>query len=107
MCFAEVDCWSHAAGSLTVLSNKYSSHSTSDTIDRVNRLINAWPSDDTFPAEGYEGIKSIYKKLLSGLDDIRLAAEEEVKYENIIPTKILWHLIFMALDLALEPSKTL
>jgi SAGA-associated factor 29 len=85
--FAEVDCWSHAAESLTALSNKYSSHSTLETIERVNRLINAWPPDDTLPAEGYEGVKTIYKKLLPGLTDIRLAAEEEVKYGNILITK--------------------
>lgn len=85
--FVEVDCWSHAAESLTALSNKYSSHSTLETIERVNRLINAWPPDDTLPAEGYEGVKTIYKKLLHGLNDIRFAAEEEVKYEYLLVKK--------------------
>ena len=85
--FAEIDCWSHAAESLTALSNKYSSPSTLETIERVNRLINAWPPDDTLPAEGYEGVKTISKKLLHGLKDIRLSAEGEVKYEVILLTK--------------------
>jgi SAGA-associated factor 29 len=76
---AEVDCWAHAAESLTALSNKYSNQSTLDTIERVNRLIHAWPADDTLPAEGYEGVKTIHKKLKPGLNDIKLASEEEVK----------------------------
>jgi len=75
----EVDCWAHAAESLTALSNKYSNQSTLDTIERVNRLIHAWPADDTLPAEGYEGVKTIHKKLKPGLNDIKLASEEEVK----------------------------
>lgn len=53
-----------------------------DTIERVNRLINAWPPDDTLPAEGYEGVKTIYKKILPGLADIRFSAEEEVKCDD-------------------------
>jgi SAGA-associated factor 29 len=76
---AEVDCWSRAAESLTALSNKYSNQSTLETIDRVNRLIHAWPADDTLPAEGYEGVKTIYNKLKPGLTDIGLASQEEFK----------------------------
>jgi len=74
-----VDCWSHAAESLNALSNKYSSQSTLETIERVNRLISAWPPDDTLPAEGLDGVKTIYKKLSPGLRNIQIAAEEEVK----------------------------
>ena len=81
MCYllSEVDCWSHAAESLATLSNKYSSHSTLETIERVNRLISAWPQDDTLPAEGFDHVKMIFKKLSPGLYDIKIAAEEEVK----------------------------
>ncbi|KAF5382582.1 hypothetical protein D9615_002786 [Tricholomella constricta] len=75
----EVEFWSHAAQSLTALSKKYSSQSTLETIERVNRLISAWPPDDTLPAEGLDGVKTIYKKLAPGLRDIQIAAEEEAK----------------------------
>ncbi|KAF8073604.1 SGF29 tudor-like domain-containing protein [Lyophyllum atratum] len=75
----EVECWAHAAESLTALSNKYSSHPTLETIERVNRLISAWPIDDTLPAEGLDGVKMTYKKLSPGLRDIQIAAEEEAK----------------------------
>ncbi|GLB38540.1 putative SGF29 tudor-like domain containing protein [Lyophyllum shimeji] len=75
----EVECWSQAAESLAALSNKYSSQSTLETIERVNRLISAWPPDDTLPAEGLDGVKTIYKKLAPGLRDIQTAAEEEAK----------------------------
>lgn len=76
---SEVECWSHAAESLTALSNKYSNHPTLETIERVNRLISAWPIDDVLPAEGFDGVKSIYKKLAPGLRDIQMAAEQEAK----------------------------
>ncbi|KAG5645473.1 hypothetical protein DXG03_006018 [Asterophora parasitica] len=57
----------------------YSSHSTLETIERVNRLISAWPLDDTLPAEGLDGVKTIYKKLAPGLRDIQIAADEEAR----------------------------
>jgi hypothetical protein len=64
------------------LSSKYCTGSTLETIERVNRLISAWPTDDTLPAEGYDGVKSVFKKLYPGLRDIQTAAEEEAKYGN-------------------------
>lgn len=68
---------------MTVLSNKYSS--TSETIERVNRLISSWPADDTIPAEGFESVKGVYKKLHPGLRDIQVAAGDEVKIiEDVI-----------------------
>lgn len=77
---SEVECWSHAVASLNTLSNKYSSPTTLETIGRVNRLISAWPTDDTLPAEGLDGVKTIFKKLSPGLQDIRIAAEDEAKW---------------------------
>lgn len=74
-----MECWSHAAESLKTLSNKYSSPLNFETIGRVNRLISAWPMDDMLPAEGLDGVKSIYKKLQPGLEDVRNAAEEEAR----------------------------
>lgn len=77
--FPEIECWSHAAKSLTALSNNYSKPATIETIGRVNRLISVWPTDDTLPAEGIDAVKSLFKKLSPGLVDIRLAAEDEAK----------------------------
>lgn len=77
--FAEIECWNHAAASLSTLSAIYSGSPTIDTIGRVNRLISAWPADDTLPAEGLDSVKSIYKKLVSGLEEIRLTSEKEIK----------------------------
>jgi len=75
----EVECWNHAAESLTALSNKYSSPQTLETIERVNRLISVWPQDDTIPAEGFDEVRRIYKKLSPGIRDIQSAADEEIK----------------------------
>jgi len=75
----EVDYWSHAATSLSALSSLCASPETSDTIGRVNRLISAWPTDDTLPAEGFDSVKSTYKKLLLGLNEIKNAAERDAK----------------------------
>lgn len=52
---------------------------TAETTGRVNRLISAWPADDTLPAEGYESVKSTYKKLLSGLREIHSIGTEDIK----------------------------
>ncbi|KAF9077694.1 SGF29 tudor-like domain-containing protein [Rhodocollybia butyracea] len=75
--FEEIECWNHAAASLSTLSAIYSGPATIETIGRVNRLISAWPADDTLPAEGLDSVKSIYKKLVSGLEEIRLTSEKE------------------------------
>jgi SAGA-associated factor 29 len=48
-----------------------------DTIGRVNRLISSWPLNDTLPAEGFDGVKPVYKKLLSGLHEVKTNAEKE------------------------------
>lgn len=71
--------WSHAAESLSHLSNIYVNAGTSETIGRVNRLLSAWPADDNLPAEGYESVKTLYKKLTAGLNDIKTSAERDAK----------------------------
>ncbi|KAG6910678.1 hypothetical protein DXG01_008722 [Tephrocybe rancida] len=73
----EVECWSHAAATLSALTTRYSSHPTLETIERVNRLIAAWPADDTVPAEGLDSVKGTYKKLMPGLREIQSAADDE------------------------------
>ncbi|KNZ81272.1 SAGA-associated factor 29 [Termitomyces sp. J132] len=75
----ELECWSQAAASLSTLTAQFSRSSTLETIERVNRLISAWPVDDTIPAEGFDGVKATYKKLAPALRDIQNTAEEEVK----------------------------
>ncbi|KAF9267416.1 hypothetical protein L218DRAFT_686475 [Marasmius fiardii PR-910] len=75
----EIVCWSHAASSLTALADIYSKSATQETIGRVNRLISVWPSDDVIPAEGFDSLKTNYKKLLSTLDEIQNTSKEEIQ----------------------------
>ncbi|KAG6876518.1 hypothetical protein C0992_012602 [Termitomyces sp. T32_za158] len=75
----ELDCWSQAAASLSTLTAQFSRHSTLETIERVNRLISAWPVDDNIPAEGLDGVKATHKKLAPALRDIQNTADEELK----------------------------
>ena len=82
MCSTEVECWSQAAVSLNKLSTKLSKPERNDTIGRVHRLLSQWPSDDSLPSEGIEGVKSIYKKLVSGLQEVKTTAEKETEYDN-------------------------
>ncbi len=77
---SEVECWSHASESLSVLSSLYGSAATAETIGRVNRLINAWPADDTLPAEGIGHTKTTQQKLTSGLSEIINASDHEIKW---------------------------
>ncbi|GBE84923.1 hypothetical protein SCP_0701050 [Sparassis crispa] len=74
----EVECWSHAATSLSRLTTMYTNPEKSDTIGRVNRLLAGWPPGDTLPAEGYDSVKSNFKKLIPGLHDIKTTAEKEI-----------------------------
>ncbi|KAH7885387.1 SGF29 tudor-like domain-containing protein [Phlebopus sp. FC_14] len=75
----EIECWSHATRSLGTLSNIYANPSSVETIGRVNRLIAAWPTDDTLPTEGYETLKTNYKRLSSALKEVRRNTEDEIK----------------------------
>jgi SAGA-associated factor 29 len=56
----------------------------SEAIGRVNRLIASWPSDDTLPAEGFEGVKIVHKKLVSGLQELKNNAEKETKCDEVL-----------------------
>lgn len=75
----EVECWSHAAESLRILSSIYANSKTVETIGRVNRLISTWPTDDTVPAEGLGYLQGVQGKLTSGLTEIMNSANQEVK----------------------------
>lgn len=70
--------WTAAASALKQISAAHSSSEAAETIGRINRLLSAWPQDDTLPAEGYDSVKSIYKKLNSGLKEIKESAERDV-----------------------------
>lgn len=74
----EIDCWSQASVSLNKIQEMYANPGPAETIGRVNRLISVWPNDDTLPAEGYDGLKVVYKKLQSGLREIQNQADSEV-----------------------------
>lgn len=62
--------------------NAIYSNPTVETIGRVNRLISSWPSNDTLPAEGFDGVKPVYKKLFSGLEEVKRNAEKEARWGN-------------------------
>ncbi|CCM01868.1 uncharacterized protein FIBRA_03939 [Fibroporia radiculosa] len=52
----------------------YSHTETTETIGRINRLIKGWPDDDD---EGYDNVRSVYKKLFVGLNEIKATAERD------------------------------
>jgi SAGA-associated factor 29 len=72
-----MDCWGHATTSLKGLSAVYSQSGTAETIGRVNRLISAWPTDDTLPTEGLVSLKATHAKLSSGLGEIMNLSKQE------------------------------
>ena len=57
--------------------------STQKTVDGVNQLIATLPADDAFPADGFESIKSNYKKLTSGLKEIKMQSDKDIKYPSL------------------------
>ncbi|KAL0579131.1 hypothetical protein V5O48_002863 [Marasmius crinis-equi] len=57
----------------------YKQSATQETIGRVNRLISVWPPDDVVPAEGFDSVKTTYKKLSTALEDIQNTSKEEIK----------------------------
>ena len=60
----------------------YNEPTNGDPIGRVNRLLLAWPTDDNLPGDGYESVRSTYKKLTAGLSEIKTTAERDVEYVN-------------------------
>jgi SAGA-associated factor 29 len=52
---------------------------TTETIGKANRMISAWPTDDTLPAEGFDAVKQTYKRLSNVLQEIESSAVEEEK----------------------------
>ncbi|KAI0770327.1 SGF29 tudor-like domain-containing protein [Fomes fomentarius] len=75
----EVDCWTQATVQLNKLSAMLTEQERDDAIGRVHRLLSQWPSDDSLPTEGIDGVKSIYKKLLSGFNEVKTNAEKDVE----------------------------
>ncbi|OSD07247.1 hypothetical protein PYCCODRAFT_1430489 [Trametes coccinea BRFM310] len=75
----ELECWSQAAASLNKLSSMLSEHDRDATVGRVYRLLAEWPMDDALPSEGIDGVKSLYKKLHSGLNEIKTTAEKDAE----------------------------
>jgi SAGA-associated factor 29 len=56
-------------------------------VAHVNRLIDTWPADDAFLTEGFETLKTKYKKLVSSLNDIKAQSDRDIKYtrRDMIP----------------------
>ncbi|EEB90918.1 hypothetical protein MPER_10813, partial [Moniliophthora perniciosa FA553] len=57
----------------------YAKSATQDNIGRVNRLISAWPPDDVVPAEGFDSLKTTYKKLSLALNEIQDISRDEIQ----------------------------
>lgn len=72
---------------LSKLSSQVSSPETNDVVGRVNRLLSAWPTDDTMPSEGFESLKNIYTKLNKGLNEIKSNAERDAKLVSTLSMK--------------------
>ena len=62
-------------------------------MDRVNQLIATLPADDAFPADGFESVKSNYKKLGSGLKEIKMQSDKDTKYTSLDLTAYGWLLM--------------
>ncbi|KAF8264759.1 SGF29 tudor-like domain-containing protein [Lactarius quietus] len=75
----EIECWSHATNSISALSNLAVNSTTQETVDRVNQLISTLPTDDAFPADGFESVKSNYKRLVSGLKEVKVQSDKDIK----------------------------
>lgn len=56
-----------------------SEHERDDTVNRVQRLLSGWPTDDTLPSEGIEHVRSLYKKLMSSLTEVKATAEKDAE----------------------------
>ncbi|KAF7314268.1 Saga complex component [Mycena kentingensis (nom. inval.)] len=76
---AEVDCWSHAAKSLTRLSSLYATNNGLDTIGRLNRLLSVWPPEESVPFHGANSVSEIHRKLVSALEEVQHSSDREVK----------------------------
>ncbi|THH11166.1 hypothetical protein EW145_g833 [Phellinidium pouzarii] len=78
----ELQCWAHAASKLAAYRDTYNNQGTLEAMARVNRSISAWPAmsgENGEPLESLETVKATYKKLSSGLTEIKDAAELEAK----------------------------
>ncbi|KAI5122784.1 hypothetical protein M0805_000128 [Coniferiporia weirii] len=78
----EQHCWAHAASKLAACRDTYDNPVTLEAMARVNRSISAWPAmsgENGEPLESFETVKATYKKLSSGLNEIKDAAELEAK----------------------------
>lgn len=67
---------------LNACRDTYDNPTTVEAMARVNRSISAWPTmsgENGEPLESFETIKATYKKLSSGLTEIKEAAELEAK----------------------------
>lgn len=79
----EIQWWSQATLKLNAFRDTYSNPATVDAMARVNRAISAWPDvsgENGEPPAAIETVKATYKKLSSGLTEIKESADLEIKY---------------------------
>jgi hypothetical protein len=73
----EFERWHRASEYIQTVSTLHEDNGS--TIGRVNRAIASWPTDDTLPADGYDGLKSIARKLESGLNELKRNSDKEAE----------------------------
>ena len=77
---SEIQYWALASDALATFRERHSNSATS--VGKVNRNISAWPSDSY--SEPFETVKDTYKKLSSGLSDLKSTAEEEARRDHLL-----------------------
>jgi len=81
----EMDCWTK---SVSALSNLEVNTSTQETVDSVNQLIATLPADDAFSADGFESVKSKYRKLAADLKEIKMQSDKDIKTIDEVQVKL-------------------
>ncbi|KIY69128.1 hypothetical protein CYLTODRAFT_421056 [Cylindrobasidium torrendii FP15055 ss-10] len=84
----EMQMWSQARAQLIAFTKAYMNPATPETLGRVNRLIAAWPTDDTVPSEGLDDIKQTQNRLRLGLHEIENNSEKGVKMIDTLLEKL-------------------
>ena len=49
----------------------------------MNQLIATLPTDDALPADGFENVKSSYRKLALSLKEIKTQSDRDIKYTSL------------------------
>lgn len=74
-----MQCWQNICATLNHLRSLANNSTTTDTITRVNNLINNLSKSED-PLETQDPLRHSHKKLINGISEIREAADKEVKF---------------------------